>query len=85
MIGFASSASAADLPVKAIAAAPVPFTWTGCHVGGHIGGVVSDDRTTSALGTSIGFGSTGFVGGGQIGCDYQFAGGWVAGVEGRAA
>jgi outer membrane immunogenic protein len=24
-------------------------------------------------------------GGGQIGCDYQFAAGWVAGVEGRAA
>jgi outer membrane immunogenic protein len=25
------------------------------------------------------------VGGGQVGCDYQFAPGWVAGVEGRAA
>lgn len=25
------------------------------------------------------------MGGGQIGCDYQFAPGWVAGVEGRAA
>jgi len=37
------------------------------------------------LGNSIGFSSTGFVGGGQIGCDYQFAAGWVAGVEGRAA
>jgi outer membrane immunogenic protein len=85
MIGGASSASAADFPVKAIAAAPVPFTWTGCHVGGHIGGVVSDDRTTSALGASTDFSSVGFIAGGQIGCDYQFAGGWVAGVEGRAA
>jgi hypothetical protein len=29
-------------------AAPVPFTWTGCHIGGHVGGVVSDDTTTNA-------------------------------------
>src|SRR6266481_3045677 len=79
---------AADLPVKAppaIAAAPVLFSWTGCYGGGHVGGVVSEDRTTNVLGNSIGFSSTGFVGGGQIGCDYQFAAGWVAGVEGRAA
>jgi len=76
----------ADLPVKAppaIAAAPVLFSWTGCYVGGHVGSVVSEDRTTNVLGNSIGFSSTGFVGGGQIGCDYQFAAGWVAGVEGR--
>jgi outer membrane immunogenic protein len=86
--GFSGAASAADLPVKApaaIPAAPVEFSWTGCHVGGHVGGVVSEDKTTGVLGNSIGFGSTGFVGGGQIGCDYQFAPGWVAGVEGRAA
>jgi outer membrane immunogenic protein len=41
----AGPALAADLPVKAppIAAA-VPYTWTGCHVGGHVGGAW--DRTT---------------------------------------
>jgi hypothetical protein len=50
VVGFANAASAADLPVKAIAAAPVPFSWTGCHVGGNIGGVVSDDRTTGEFG-----------------------------------
>jgi len=79
---------AADMAVKApraIPAAPVPFSWTGCYLGGHIGGVVSDDRTTGALGNSIGFSSAGVTGGGQIGCDYQFASGWVAGLEGRAA
>jgi outer membrane immunogenic protein len=84
IVGFTCAASAADLPVKAPAAAPVPFTWTGCYVGGHVGGVVSQDSTTSALGDTIGFSSTGFVGGGQIGCDYQFASGWVVGAEGRA-
>jgi outer membrane immunogenic protein len=84
----ATPAFAADLAVKAppaIAAAPVPFPWTGCHVGGHLGGGVSEDRTTGLLGNSNSFSSTGFVGGGQIGCDYQFAPGWIAGVQGRAA
>jgi outer membrane immunogenic protein len=81
-------AFAADLAVKApraIPAAPVPFSWTGCHVGGHLGGVVSEDKTTGILGNSNSFSSAAFIGGGQIGCDYQFAPGWVAGVEGRAA
>ena len=85
IVGFANAASAADLPVKPIAAAPVPFSWTGCHVGGHVGGVVSEDKTTSAFGTSASFSSAGFIAGGQFGCDYQFAPGWVAGVEARAA
>jgi outer membrane immunogenic protein len=80
-----TQAAAADLPMKAPAAAPTPFTWTGCHVGGHLGGVISEDRTTNDRGGSASYSSTGFVGGGQIGCDYQFAPGLVAGVEGRAA
>ncbi len=41
----AGPALAADLPVKAPPmAAAVPYTWTGCHVGGHIG--AGWDRTT---------------------------------------
>ncbi len=78
---------AADLAVKApvgIPPAPV-FSWTGCFIGAHVGGVVSEDRTTNTLRNSARFSSTGFVGGGQAGCDYQFAGGWVVGAEGRAA
>jgi len=87
--GFASAATAADLPAsvytKVPAAAPVmTYNWTGCYVGGSAGGVVSQDRTTSIFGNSIDFSSTGFVGAGQVGCDYEFAPGWVAGVEGRA-
>jgi outer membrane immunogenic protein len=78
--GFVSAAAAADLPshvyTKAPAASPI-YNWTGCYVGGHIGAVVSEDRTTGSLGNSADFSSTGFVGGGQIGCDYQFAAGWV--------
>jgi outer membrane immunogenic protein len=80
-----SQVFAADLPMKAPIAAPIPFTWTGCHIGAHLGGVISDDRTTSALGATVGFSSAGFIGGGQIGCDYQFASNWVIGFEGQAA
>jgi outer membrane immunogenic protein len=81
-------ALAADLPVKpftAIAVAPVRFSWTGCHAGVNLGGASSADTNTGLSGNSRSFSSPGFVGGGQVGCDYAFAPGWVAGVEGRAA
>src|SRR5690242_6953010 len=80
-----STASAADLALKAPPAAPVKFTWTGCFIGGHVGGVVSQDRATNNLDRSIDYSPAGFVGGGQIGCDYQFAPNWVIGAEGRVA
>jgi outer membrane immunogenic protein len=77
---------AADLAVKAPLQAPAPVQlWTGCYVGGHVGGVVSQDTNTNRFGNSGSYSSDGFVGGGQIGCDYEFAGGWVAGFEDRAA
>jgi outer membrane immunogenic protein len=76
-------AFAADLPMKtpATPVAPAQFSWTGCHIGADIGGAFSYDEIRS----SGDFSSPGFIGGGQIGCDYQFAPVWVIGVEGRAA
>jgi outer membrane immunogenic protein len=85
LLGLSGTASAADMALKAPPPAPVPFTWTGCFVGGHLGAVVSQDRTTNVLGASNTFSATGVVGGGQVGCDYQFATNWVIGAEGRAA
>jgi outer membrane immunogenic protein len=77
--GVASSSFAADLYApRPVAAAP---SWTGCYVGVHTGGALSDDKILS----SSDFNSTGFVAGGQLGCDYQFWSGWVAGVGGKAA
>src|SRR6516225_437506 len=71
---MATPTFAADLAVKAAGpVVPVLFSWTGCYAGGHVGAVVSEDRTTSRLGNSENFSSAGFVGGGQAGCDYQFA------------
>ena len=85
--GLISEASAADLAARTYTKAPAPvvaYNWTGCHVGGNLGGVISKDRTTNQFGNSTDFSSTDFLGGGQVGCDYQFAPGWVVGVEGRA-
>jgi outer membrane immunogenic protein len=80
------AAFGADLPLNPSAPALIAlYNWTGCYVGGHVGGAFSPDAATNQLGASTSHNSSGFVGGGQIGCDYQFVSGWVLGVEGRAA
>ncbi len=97
---LATPVIAADLPMKAeMPVAPV-FSWTGCYVGGHVGGgrgtkdmtdpvqLVQD--TLNGAGTTVGVTTvtttpTGAVIGGQIGCDYQFAGNAVIGIEGSAS
>jgi len=79
-------ALAAEFAVKPRVIAPAPVQlWTGCYIGGHVGGAISQDTNTNRFGSSGSYSADGFVGGGQVGCDYEFAGGWVAGVEGRAA
>ena len=83
-IGLAASqASAADLPRKApayIPPAPPPMTWTGCYIGANVGGAWGRFELDTPGGEFSRSGS-GFAGGGQIGCDYQFAGGWVIGIR----
>ena len=67
--------------------APVPsFSWTGCYVGGHIGGGWGQKDLTNFSESYFGAASpvadtSGWLAGGQIGCNYQFASNWVAGVE----
>ncbi len=92
MIGPALGADlGGDMQVKA---APLPaFSWTSCYAGGHVaGGWGYKDLTDSAgiVSASSGFASasldtSGYMLGGQIGCDYQFAPNWVIGIEGAAA
>jgi outer membrane immunogenic protein len=89
-IGFASIASAADMPVKARMMTPV-YNWAGCYIGGHAGaGWAKSDWTNTANttafgdmvpGNSLGQTNSGFVGGGQLGCNYQ-VNQWVFGIEG---
>jgi len=71
VVGMAGTAIAADLRVKAPIAAPAPFNWSGCYIGGYVGGAWHDrdGATFTDLGNS------------QFGA---FAGGLTLGrVEGR--
>jgi outer membrane immunogenic protein len=92
--GFAADLPA-RMPVKAPVAAPIPyFTWTGCYLGGHVGGGwgrkdFADDFFTPASiladASSPTAATSGWLAGGQVGCDYQFAKNWVVGVEGSGS
>jgi opacity protein-like surface antigen len=72
--------------------APV-WSWSGCYLGGHAGGLWATQkdwivRTPGGdfFGQSLGqHDEHGWVGGAQAGCDYQFAGGFVIGVQGDYA
>jgi outer membrane immunogenic protein len=89
------SAAAADMrmPVKAPppAPAPVAYNWSGCYLGGQVGwarqrdrltetfeGVVTDETPLTAAKPD------GFKGGGHVGCNWQWGGPWVFGLEGDA-
>jgi outer membrane immunogenic protein len=89
-------ALAADLQVKAPLRSPVPvWSWTGFYIGGHIaGGWAKSDwfedpaQSGSGGAAPVGFQdasihASGFLGGGQIGFDYQT--GWaVLGIQADA-
>jgi len=88
-IGLVLPAFAADMPVKAPLKAPplVALSWTGCYLGGNVGGGWADKHYTDplALPPAFDLGShtaEGVIGGGQVGCDYQ-AGPWVFGAQGK--
>jgi outer membrane immunogenic protein len=96
-------AHAADLgrpvykaPPPMVAPAPV-FSWTGCYIGGHVGGgwgrkdiSIPNLATAAEIPPSevtfsvppVRDDTSGFLGGGQVGCNYQFATNWVIGIEG---
>ena len=86
VIGLAAGqASAADLQRRApapayVPAAAPPITWTGCYIGGNLGGIFGRAEADFGFG-DLSSDNSGFAGGGQIGCDYQFAGGWVIGFR----
>ena len=82
---LANSAMAADMPVKALPAPPPApvYLWTGCYIGGNLGWAeVSAHFENTIDGDDGRLSKSGFAGGGQIGCDYQFAANWVFGIQG---
>src|SRR5712691_3109425 len=74
---------AADMPVKAAPPPPPPvYRWTGCYIGGNIGWAQVDTRVSFDGVRDFSRSANGFAGGGQFGCDYQFASNWVIGIQG---
>jgi outer membrane immunogenic protein len=107
---FAVPAIAGDLPIDAPIYAPVyrappilALSWTGCYLGGHIGGSFIDTKFSGQFvdtAVPIAFGAPtsfaisdsstdltpiGFLAGGQVGCNLQFATNWVVGIEADAS
>ena len=88
-------ALAADMgvPPMSVPLAPPPFTWTGCYAGAQASGGWGQKNLSDTNGilaptppvTEINLSISGWVVGGQIGCDYQFAPSWVVGIEGEAS
>jgi outer membrane immunogenic protein len=78
---FAAPALAADLPARTYSKAPPAYTapavvynWTGFYIGGHVGGAFAGSNNISNDDGR-------FMGGVQVGADYQFANNWVIGLE----
>lgn len=86
------SASAADLSTRPTYKAPpmmppVPVvSWTGCYLGANIGGAWAHKdfsfEDSSGVFDEGSHSASGVAGGGQIGCDYQFASSWLIGIQG---
>ena len=86
----ATSSFAADLPARTYTKAPAPvyapvYNWTGFYLGGHIGAAFGGDNSavTTIPGLVTNNRDAAFLGGGQLGADYQFAPNWVVGIEGQ--
>lgn len=93
-VGFAAD-MAVKVPPPPVAPQTPPLTWNGLYVGANMGGAVEHAAGTSnfldtvAAGTAFaanpqsnGFNPAAFVGGGQIGYNWQRDPRWVIGVEG---
>src|SRR5258708_18723413 len=86
-LGATAPALAADLAARPYTkAAPYVaqpiYNWTGFYIGGHLGGAFSSNNNFNGLTT--GNNNNGrFLGGVQVGADYQFAPNWVLGIEGQ--
>jgi len=83
LLAMASSgAFAADMPVR-VAPPPPVYNWNGFYIGGNFGGVWDNGTLTDNFtGASFSGGSLSrFIGGGQIGYNWQVSPQFVLGVE----
>lgn len=91
LVALVSPAISVDTQNGLPSVGPV-WSWTGCYVGGHTGGLWVEEEWTDRTPTGQYFGQSlgghdlaGWIGGVQAGCDYQFAGGFLIGVQGDNA
>jgi outer membrane immunogenic protein len=96
LVAFVGTAAAADLPVRApvgvARSMATYYDWSGFYLGAHVGGAwgnitYSDVTNTSTFGGAVPGNAftqktSGFIGGGQIGYNWQFNP-WVLGIEGK--
>jgi hypothetical protein len=71
-------AVSAGVPVTRLP--PALPQWAGCYVGGNVGGAWAKIDESGNAGGTVSAHPTGVAGGGQIGCDMQFAE-WVFGIR----
>ena len=71
---FGGSALAADLRRPAYTPPPPVANWTGFYIGGNLGGAWARGSVNDSLfGLSASSDRSGFIGGGQLGVNYQFS------------
>jgi len=88
-VGAASAALAADLPIPGPVPPPayqppLPYNWTGFYIGGNLGVGFTQGSFSDSLGNSLALAPTTsgqFLGGGQVGLNYEFNNGVVIGAE----
>jgi outer membrane immunogenic protein len=87
LLGTTAAAHAADLTVapEAIAAPAPAFSWTGFYAGVHAGYGWADLDTFYSENLGVGGKPDGFLGGGQVGYNYQLSNNVVLGLEADAA
>ncbi|HEY4142269.1 MAG TPA: outer membrane protein [Pseudolabrys sp.] len=84
--GFAHTALAADMPLKAVPRIVEPVSnWTGVYVGGNVGYSWGNFGATGAVVSPTGsqtYNVDGVIGGVQAGFNWQFNRNWLVGIEG---
>ena len=85
LLATSGSVLAADLAIRKAPPPPlIPvYNWTGFYIGGNVGGAWETGTITDDFfGVSFSRTRSGFVGGGQVGYNWQVSPNWVVGVEG---
>jgi outer membrane immunogenic protein len=85
-VGPASAALPADLPMPAavppIYARAIAYDWTGLYVGGNLGLGWNGGSFADSIGNTFSVNpKTLFLGGAQVGFNYEFGGGFLVGAE----